>query len=53
MIKGSEDPFETDHYQLHGWSSDGCPDETTSTIEFIKYIQALGAHGNSFILHSF
>jgi protein tyrosine phosphatase len=50
---GSEDPFETDHYQLHGWSSDGCPDETTSTIEFIKYIQALGAHDDigSTIVH--
>ena len=35
IFQGGEEPIEVTHYQIHGWSSDGCPQQVNSTIELI------------------
>ena len=39
-FKGMEESFEVNHFQVHGWSSDGCPEEVTSTVELINLLNS-------------
>ena len=39
-FKGMEESFEVNHFQVHGWSSDGCPEEVTSTVELINMLNS-------------
>ena len=40
FIKGMEESFKVNHFQVHGWSSDECPEEVTSTVELINLLNS-------------
>ena len=35
-----EESFEVNHFQVDGWSSEGSPDEVTSTVEIINMLNS-------------
>ena len=38
-------PHEVNHFQIHGWSSDGAPDDTTATTELAQMLNDMYMNG--------
>ena len=54
-IKGQDvnTPHEVNHFQIHGWSSDGAPENTQTTTELAQMLNEQYLNGNYYFIRHY